>query len=55
MTQRVTRRKRPETVEAKYNRLSKRAVRRLAMTAAETAWLWREKSMRMMRAARNAA
>jgi hypothetical protein len=47
MTQRVSRRKLPETVEAKYNRLNKRCVRRLAMTAAETRWLWNEKGRRM--------
>ena len=47
MTERVTKRKRPESTEAKYNRLSKRAVRRLPMTSAETWWLWDEKSRRM--------
>jgi hypothetical protein len=52
MTKRVTRRKRPETVAAKYNRLSKRAVRLLPMTQAETDWLWREKSRRMASARR---
>lgn len=51
MTQRVTRRKRPETPITKYNRLMKRAVRRLPLTAAETRWLWDEYSRRV-RAAR---
>jgi len=49
MTQRVTRR--PESIEAKYNRLMKRATRRLTLTAAETRWLWDEYSRRC-RAAR---
>lgn len=44
MTQRVTKRKRRETVDQKYNRLSRRVVRRLAVTAAETRWLWNEAS-----------
>lgn len=48
MTARVTRRKRPETTAQKYDRLSRRIVRRLPMTAAETAFVWREKSNRMM-------
>jgi hypothetical protein len=52
MTARVTRRKRPETPEAKYRRLSKRIVRRLPVTAAETDFVWREKSRRMLRDAR---
>lgn len=54
MTQRVTRR-RPESREAKYNRLNKRAVRRMAMTAAEVRWLWTEKSNRMNRRAQSEA
>jgi hypothetical protein len=48
MTNRVVKRKRPETVEQKYNRLNKRIVRRLPVTAAETDFVWREKSRRMM-------
>lgn len=47
MAKRVTRRARPESVDAKYNRLSRRVVHRLAVTAAETRWLWDEKSRRM--------
>ncbi len=50
MTARVVRRKRPESDDAKYNRLTKRAVRRLPMTDAETWWLWNEKSKRTDRA-----
>jgi hypothetical protein len=37
-----------ETIERKYNRLNKRIVRRLPVTASETAFVWREKSRRMM-------
>lgn len=48
MTKRVTRRKRVETIDQKYNRLSKRIVRRLSVTAAETMFVWREKSRRMI-------
>ena len=44
MTQRVTRRKRHETIEQRYRRLNKRIVRRLPVTAAETAFVWRMKS-----------
>jgi hypothetical protein len=44
MTLRVVRRKRAETVAQKYNRLNRRIVRRLPVTAAETAFVWREKS-----------
>lgn len=50
MTKRVTKRVRRESVETKYNRLNKRAVRRMSLTAAESRWLWTEKSSRMMRA-----
>lgn len=46
MTARVQRRKRTETVEQKYSRLSKRIVRRLPVTDAETMFVWREKSRR---------
>jgi len=48
MTKRVAKRKRPETALAKYNRLSKRIVRHLPVTAAETDFVWREKSRRRM-------
>jgi hypothetical protein len=48
MTNRVIKRKRTETVEQKYDRLNKRIVRRLPVTAAETNFVWREKSRRML-------
>jgi hypothetical protein len=48
MTTRVVKRKRSETVEQTYNRLNRRIVRRLPVTAAETTFVWREKSRRMM-------
>lgn len=50
MTKRVVKRKRVETVEQKYDRLNKRIVRRLLVTAAETDFVWREKSRRLMEA-----
>ena len=54
MTKRVVKRKRVETVEQKYDRLNKRIVRRLPVTAAETDFVWREKSRRLMEARRPA-
>lgn len=48
MTKRVTRRKRRETTDQKYDRLSRRIIRHLPVTAAETMFVWREKSRRMM-------
>jgi hypothetical protein len=48
MTRRVAKRKRAETAEKKYYRLNKRIVRRLPVTEAETAFVWREKSRRTM-------
>jgi hypothetical protein len=47
MTKRVVKRKRAETVEQRYDRLNKRIVRRRPVTAAETMFVWREKSRRM--------
>ena len=44
MTAQVTRRKRSETTEQRYRRLNKRIARRLPVTAAETAFVWRLKS-----------
>jgi len=51
MTKRVVRRRRPETVEQRYNRLNKRIVHLLPVTAAETTFVWREQ-LRQMRLAR---
>jgi hypothetical protein len=48
MTKRVAKRTRPETIEQKYNRLSRRINLRQSTTAAETAFVWREKSRRML-------
>jgi hypothetical protein len=54
MTKRVNRRKQAETLETKFNRLNKRIVRQLPVTAAETTFLWREKSRRINRERSNA-
>ena len=40
-------RRRQETIDQKYDRLTRRVVRQLPITAAESRWLWTEKSRRM--------
>ena len=47
MNERVKRQRQVETPGAKYDRLNKRIVRRLPVTNAETAFVWREKSRRL--------